>query len=82
MAGVNNSSVSASINAFANAGDDMQEAALTEFLATINANPPPTPGEVAAAVAEMGISLDTAAKILSACGKSAEYVKDVLQAAR
>jgi len=82
MAGINNSSVSANINAFADAGDDMQDAALEAFLGVINGDPPPTPGQVAAAVAEMGISLDTAAKILSACGKTAEYVKDVLQAAR
>lgn len=82
MAGINNSSVSADIYGFADAGDEMQDAALDTFLGIINGEPPPTPGEVAAAVAEMGISLDTAAKILSACGKTAEYVKDVLQAAR
>ncbi|HEX4878571.1 MAG TPA: hypothetical protein VFV39_01895 [Limnobacter sp.] len=64
----------------AEAGDDMTEEALNDFLEVLEGNP--TPGQVAHAAATLGINLDTAAKIMQACGKTAEFINQVYQAAR
>ncbi|WP_275271085.1 hypothetical protein [Limnobacter sp. P1] len=74
------SSVTPQIDLFAQFGDEVQQGALDSFYQLLQGNP--TPGQVAAAVAQLGISLETAAKIMSACGKTKDFIENVYQAAR
>ncbi|WP_334118548.1 hypothetical protein [Limnobacter sp.] len=74
------SSVTPFIDEYAAFGDEVQAAAFQTFYDLLQGDP--TPGEVAAAVAKLGISLETAAKIMSACGKAKDFIEKVYDAAR
>lgn len=74
------SSVTPVIDNYAAAGDAVQQAAFDAFGQLLAGNP--TPGQVASGVAKLGISLETAAKIMSACGKAKDFIEQVYQAAR
>lgn len=74
------SSVDPVIDNYAADGDAVQQQAFASFRQLLQGNP--TPGQVAAGVAKLGISLETAAKIMSACGKAKDFIESVYQAAR
>lgn len=74
------SSVDPMIDQYTNFGDQVQNQAFQNFFALLQGNP--TPGQVAAGVAKLGISLETAAKIMSAAGKTKDFIEKVYDAAR
>jgi anthranilate phosphoribosyltransferase len=74
------SSVTPMIDQYTDFGDQVQEEAFQSFYDLLQGDP--TPGEVAAGVAKLGISLETAAKIMSAAGKTKDFIEKVYDAAR
>lgn len=74
------SSVDPMIDQYTNFGDQVQNEAFQNFYALLQGNP--TPGQVAAGVAKLGISLETAAKIMSAAGKTKDFIEKVYDNAR